>query len=92
MNKQCIQCKYFHLFYVKSGDFFMQTCIGHCVYNTKLSIKNSIKKAYDDNCSFWESNAEILKVRHKKIEHRLITMSKQINEIVQILKTEKERE
>ena len=83
----CSDCEFFIQHYTKTSYKFSKTIIGHCVL--KLSLRNiGVMLYYSDICSKWkERKAENVQV-DEKLKYILINMSKQINEIAELLRNE----
>lgn len=84
MDKTCITCKYYREHFIKKGSGLYPVG-GHCANFTLTAHR---RKNYNPNndCKFWESEANKQEERRQKIEITLTKMQKNLEDIALILK------
>lgn len=81
----CNNCMYFNAFYTKGIVKFNKKSYGECG-----KTKNQVK--YSDECDFWEDNAQIHKKRNELALYNMISSLERINEIINLIKTDRDEE
>lgn len=87
-EKSCDNCRFYVAYYVKRNMCYAPIYKGHCVHENIIRSRRKEKEL--TLCEFWEDVSTKKEERKKSIKETLELMSGRLNEMVLILKDDKE--